>query len=282
MSETHPAVWQKMPGRRLACPRHLAYGKTSFPDAYRPYGLHLPFAQCYPLASATLFSMSTKPPPSLCRAGPVKLVHGNEVHHYQQPLPTRPDADAVFTAVAGQKVGVVTADCLPMLIASRDGRSVCSVHAGWQGLVSGIVDNSLACFRQQGWHWPIWSSPWGRIFTLAVTKSPPDFISNCWTSPAVIGWPAIASGCFIPVRARSAIRSKPPHAAAIICGLICAPLPKRSSQRRECRRRALNGWGVAPTAPLQSLGPTDAGPIFRRRRAFSIRGSCARPEARSR
>ncbi len=34
---------------------------------------------------------------------PVKLVHGNEVHHYQQPLPTRPHADAVFTAVAGQK-----------------------------------------------------------------------------------------------------------------------------------------------------------------------------------
>ncbi|SQC12224.1 membrane protein [Klebsiella pneumoniae] len=61
-----------------------------------------------------------------------------------------PHADAVFTAVAGQKVGVVTADCLPLLIASRDGRYVCSVHAGWQGLVSGIVDNSLACFRQQG------------------------------------------------------------------------------------------------------------------------------------
>ncbi|HFN6056927.1 TPA: polyphenol oxidase family protein [Klebsiella pneumoniae] len=81
---------------------------------------------------------------------PVKLVHGNEVHHYQQPLPTRPHADAVFTAVAGQKVGVVTADCLPLLIASRDGRYVCSVHAGRQGLVSGIVDNSLACFRQQG------------------------------------------------------------------------------------------------------------------------------------
>ena len=81
---------------------------------------------------------------------PVKLVHGNEVHHYQQPLPTRPHADAVFTAVAGQKVGVVTADCLPILIASRDGRFVCSVHAGWQGLASGIVDNSLATFRQQG------------------------------------------------------------------------------------------------------------------------------------
>ncbi len=164
---------------------------------------------------------------------PVKLVHGNEVHHYQQPLPTRPHADAVFTAVAGQKVGVVTADCLPLLIASRDGRYVCSVHAGWQGLVSGIVDNSLACFRQQGVALADLVIAVGpHIHPPAVTKSPPDSISNCWTSPAVTGWPAIASGCSTPVRARSAIRSKPPHAAAIICGLICGPLPKRSSQRR--------------------------------------------------
>ena len=81
---------------------------------------------------------------------PVKLVHGNEVHHYQQPLPTRPHADAVFTAVAGQKVGVVTADCLPLLIASRDGRYVCSVHAGWQGLVSGIVDEQSGLFSPAG------------------------------------------------------------------------------------------------------------------------------------
>ncbi len=160
----------------------------------------------------------------------MKLVHGNEVHHYQQPLPTRPHADAVFTAVAGQR-WVVTADCLPLLIASRDGRYVCSVHAGWQGLVSGIVDNSLACFRQQVALADLVIAV-GRIFTPAVTKSPPDSISNCWTSPAVTGWPAIASGCSTPVRARSAIRSKPPRVAAIICGLICAPLPKRSSQRR--------------------------------------------------
>ena len=63
---------------------------------------------------------------------PVKLVHGNEVHHYQQPLPTRPHADAVFTAVAGQKVGVVTADCLPMLIASHDVRTARLVIDTWR------------------------------------------------------------------------------------------------------------------------------------------------------
>ncbi|MDQ8584112.1 laccase domain-containing protein, partial [Klebsiella aerogenes] len=55
---------------------------------------------------------------------PVKLVHGNVVHHYQEPQAERPHADAVFTALRGQKVGVVTADCLPLLMASREGGDV--------------------------------------------------------------------------------------------------------------------------------------------------------------
>ena len=79
---------------------------------------------------------------------PVKLVHGNIVHHYQTPQAERPQADAVFTNLRGQKVGVVTADCLPMLMASRDGRFVCSVHAGWRGAASGIIENSLDYFRR--------------------------------------------------------------------------------------------------------------------------------------
>ncbi|WP_434640564.1 polyphenol oxidase family protein [Klebsiella sp. I138] len=81
---------------------------------------------------------------------PVKLVHGNVVHHYQTPQAERPHADAVFTALRGQKVGVVTADCLPMLMASRDGRFVCSVHAGWRGAASGIIGNSLEHFTRHG------------------------------------------------------------------------------------------------------------------------------------
>lgn len=54
----------------------------------------------------------------------------------------------MFTAVSGQKMGVVTADCLPLLMASRDGRYVCSVHAGWRGAASGIIENSLALFQR--------------------------------------------------------------------------------------------------------------------------------------
>jgi copper oxidase (laccase) domain-containing protein len=84
---------------------------------------------------------------------PVKLVHGNVVHHFQQPLAERPHADAVFTALGGQKVGVVTADCLPMLMASRDGAFVCSVHAARRPELLLIVSISLPdmAYRRTRW-----------------------------------------------------------------------------------------------------------------------------------
>ncbi|EIK96736.1 hypothetical protein PMM47T1_10695 [Pseudomonas sp. M47T1] len=57
--------------------------------------------------------------------------------------------DGVFT---GEKtpVAVLTADCLPVLIASRDGQHVAAVHGGWKGLQAGILDNALARFDQAG------------------------------------------------------------------------------------------------------------------------------------
>ncbi|STV26364.1 membrane protein [Klebsiella pneumoniae] len=176
----------------------------------------------------------------------------------------------------------MTADCLPLLIASRDGRYVCSVHAGWQGLVSGIVDNSLACFRQQGVALADLVIAVGPYIHPCCYEVSAGFYQQLLDQP---GGDRVARHRQRLFLSRSGPVSDPLKAArvaAIICGLICAPLPKRSSQRRGWRRRALNGWGVVPTAPRSRWAPTGAGPIFRRRRAFSIRGSCAKPEAGSR
>ncbi len=55
--------------------------------------------------------------------------------------------DGVFTQ-EHTPVAVMTADCLPVLIASTDGQHVAAVHGGWKGLKAGILGNALARFDQ--------------------------------------------------------------------------------------------------------------------------------------
>jgi YfiH family protein len=51
-----------------------------------------------------------------------------------------PEADAVFATEPGVVVGVVTADCVPILLACARGAGVAAVHAGWRGLARGVVE----------------------------------------------------------------------------------------------------------------------------------------------
>ena len=52
-------------------------------------------------------------------------------------------ADAAITRVAGQVLAVLTADCLPVVLATRDGRALGIAHAGWRGLAAGVLDATL-------------------------------------------------------------------------------------------------------------------------------------------
>lgn len=55
-----------------------------------------------------------------------------------------PEADAVVAIGPGAAVGVVTADCVPLLLAGPGGRAVAAVHAGWRGLAAGVVEAGVA------------------------------------------------------------------------------------------------------------------------------------------
>jgi YfiH family protein len=59
------------------------------------------------------------------------------------------EADAIFTTNA-TPIGIVTADCLPLLIGSHHQRFAAAIHAGWKGLRANIIDNSFQAFRQAG------------------------------------------------------------------------------------------------------------------------------------
>lgn len=55
-------------------------------------------------------------------------------------------ADACVTGHSGVACAVMTADCLPVLFCSDDGQCVAAAHAGWRGLASGILLNTLEHF----------------------------------------------------------------------------------------------------------------------------------------
>jgi len=58
--------------------------------------------------------------------------------------PEQPAADAAHTRRAGVVCAVMTADCLPVLLCSRDGAQVAAVHAGWKGLAGGVIEAAVA------------------------------------------------------------------------------------------------------------------------------------------
>ncbi|ADU70340.1 purine nucleoside phosphorylase YfiH [Pantoea sp. At-9b] len=73
-------------------------------------------------------------------------VHGQEVVRLPHSK-TIPDADAAITREAGVVCAVMTADCLPVLFCSYDGREVAAAHAGWRGLCQGVLEQTLAQFH---------------------------------------------------------------------------------------------------------------------------------------
>jgi len=62
--------------------------------------------------------------------------------------PSPPDADAITSKLAGQAVAVVTADCVPILVAAADGSAVAAVHAGWRGLAAGVIEAGVAALGE--------------------------------------------------------------------------------------------------------------------------------------
>jgi YfiH family protein len=88
-------------------------------------------------------------PASLCT---VRQVHSAEVVIARAPQPTRPsaEADALVTDRPGVTLGVLSADCAPVLLADPDAGVIGAAHAGWRGALGGVIEATVEAMVRLG------------------------------------------------------------------------------------------------------------------------------------
>lgn len=74
----------------------------------------------------------------------VHQVHSADVVTVTGPMGERPRADAMVTATPGVVLGVLTADCQPVLFADRQAGVIGAAHAGWRGALDGVLEATVA------------------------------------------------------------------------------------------------------------------------------------------
>lgn len=77
-------------------------------------------------------------------------VHSADVAVVEAPFSERPKVDGLVTRTRGIALGVLTADCGPVLFADRHAQVIGACHAGWKGAVSGITDATVLAMEKLG------------------------------------------------------------------------------------------------------------------------------------
>ena len=90
----------------------------------------------------------------------LRQVHGNRVARIDaSTLGSVQEADAAITRLPSVALAVLVADCLPVLMARSDGLEVAVAHAGWRGLASGVLAETVAAFATAASTITCWLGP---------------------------------------------------------------------------------------------------------------------------
>jgi hypothetical protein len=114
----------------------------------------------------------------------LRQVHGTRVVHLHADdgAGAEPEADAAVTSDPGVVVAILTADCLPVLFAARDGSEVAGAHAGWRGLADGVLEATLAAMRASPGDVVAWLGPAAGPAEYEVGVDVYDaFVSKDWS-----------------------------------------------------------------------------------------------------
>lgn len=94
----------------------------------------------------------------------LRQVHGTAVLRLEAPprahgVAAEPTADAAVTATPGVVLAILTADCLPVVLAARDGSEIGAAHAGWRGLADGMLEATVAAMHTPAAQLQAWLGP---------------------------------------------------------------------------------------------------------------------------
>lgn len=87
----------------------------------------------------------------------LRQVHGTTVAI--EPGDDEPEADAAVTQTPGTVLAILTADCLPVVFAARDGATIAAAHAGWRGLAASVLEATVDAMQVPGDDIVAWLGP---------------------------------------------------------------------------------------------------------------------------
>ena len=80
-------------------------------------------------------------------------IHSNKFHYINKGLKLKNDkfeGDALITNRTNTLIGVLTADCAPILIHDQNKKMIAAIHAGWKGAFKGIVKKVIKFMIKKG------------------------------------------------------------------------------------------------------------------------------------
>lgn len=89
----------------------------------------------------------------------LRQVHGTRCWRFEQSGAEDVEADASVTSVAGVPLAILSADCLPVLLANRHGDEIAAAHAGWRGLAAGVIERTVDSMRTPAAELQAWLGP---------------------------------------------------------------------------------------------------------------------------
>ena len=128
--------------------------------------------------------------PGDVRVAWLNQVHGIQVVEASASINTPAKADALWTSDPLTACAIMTADCLPVLFCDSEGNRVAAAHAGWRGLLQGVLRNTVT---QMG------SAPSELFAWIGPAISQKNFEVGSEVREAFLSqWARLATDCFLP------------------------------------------------------------------------------------